>query len=375
MIYHNFKLVLEEEVIENAFIEIENGKIKSFGENTSNKIGVDLNNKTLMPGFIDGHIHGALGCDFMDANEESLSKILSYLPSEGVTSVLATTMTDTVKNLKNVIDVISSYKTNQKETKLAGIHLEGPFINKGKKGAQKASNIMSLDVDKFEMIRNNTGKIKVVTYAIENDENFEFTTHLINLGIKGSIGHSNAKVSCCNKCFELGVSRVTHLYNAMSGFNHREPGVVVGAFLNKMLCELIVDKVHVDSDVVNATFKILGADKIALITDAMNAKGLGNGTFIFGGQTVNVNEGKALLESGVLAGSTLKYDEGVRNMKEITSCSLSELSKVSSVNQSKDLKLSTGQIKEGFDADFVVLDNDLTVLKTIINGNIIYETA
>lgn len=373
MIYNNLKLVLEDRVIENAFIEISDGIIKDFGENNLNLEGIDLQGLIVMSGFIDGHVHGALGCDFMDRNNQSIDKILSYLPSEGVTSVLATTMTDSVDNLKSVVEFISNYQTNKNQTKIAGIHLEGPFINTEKMGAQNSKNIMSLDVEMFEKIRNNTNMIKVVTYAVEKDQDFNFTNHLIKLGIKGSIGHSNAKLDCCNKVFDVGVNRVTHLYNAMSGFHHREPGIVVGAFLNKMLCELIVDKVHVHEDVVNTTFKVLGADKIALITDAMKAKGLGDGEVNFGGQTVNVKDGVALLNNGSLAGSTLKYDDGVRNMKQITSCNLSELSLTTSINQSKDLNLKTGQIIKGYAADLVVLDENLNVKMTLIDGNVVYK--
>ncbi len=373
MIYNNLKLVLEDSVIENAFIEINDGIIKDFGKNNLNLKGIDMQGLIVMPGFIDGHVHGALGCDFMDKSNESFNKILSYLPSEGVTSVLATTMTDIVDNLKSVVEFISNYQTNEKQTKIAGIHLEGPFINIEKMGAQNSKNIMSLNVEMFETIRNNSNMIKVVTYAVENDADFNFTNHLISLGIKGSIGHSNAKLDCCNKAFDVGVNRVTHLYNAMSGFHHRDPGIVVASFLNKMLCELIVDKVHVHEDVVNTTFKVLGADNIALITDAMKAKGLGDGEVIFGGQTVNVKDGVALLNNGSLAGSTLKYDDGVRNMKQITSCTLSDLSKTSSINQSKDLNLKTGQIIKNYAADLVVLDENLNVKMTLIDGKVVYE--
>ncbi len=373
MFYINCKLVLENEIIENAYIEIENKVIKSFGKMNSNIEGIDLKGLILMPGFIDGHIHGSLGCDFMNNSKESINKILSYLPIEGVTSVLATTMTATPLKLQNVVQTINNYQVTSNECKIAGVHLEGPFINKSKKGAQNSKDILALSIDDFEVIRNNTDIIKVVTYAPEHDDDFKFTNHLLKLGIRGSIGHSNAKTDCCNKCFDQGVSRVTHLYNAMSGFHHRDGGVVVSAFLNKMLCELIVDKIHVASDVVAATFKILGASNIALITDSMNAKGLDDGVFTFGGQEVTVKDNKALLSDGTLAGSLLKYNEGVKNMVEITNCTLSELSMLTSINQSKDLELNTGQIKKGFAADFVVLDNDLNIEKTIIDGQIVYE--
>ncbi len=371
--YTNLKLVLEDCVVEDAFLKVENGLISAFGKNDTQLSGVDLKGMIVMPGFIDGHIHGALGCDFMDGNNQSLQTILGYLPREGVTSVLATTMTENLEKLQNVVRVISAYQTAPHECKVAGIHLEGPFISKVKKGAQNECNIINPNIDDFEKIRSNSDKIKVVTYAVENDRDLEFTKHLISLGIKGSIGHSDAKVGECNKCFELGVKRVTHLHNAMSGFHHRNPGVVVSAFMSKMLCELIVDKIHIAKDVIKTTYQILGADNIALISDAISAKSKGDGEFELGGQKVFVENGVALLEDRTLAGSTLKYDQGMRNMLEIVDCTLSELTKLTSINQSKDLGLTTGQIIEGYEADFVVLNHNLVVEKTIINGQVIYE--
>ncbi len=368
MRYYNFNLVCENEIINKAFIEISNGKIIDFGISKSSD-GIDLNNAYVMPGFIDGHIHGALGFDFMDANNKSVSEILSYLPSEGVTSVLATTMTEDKDKLREVVRFIDEYETCDNESKIAGVHLEGPFISEKKIGAQNAKHILDLHIDDFEYIRNNKSIIKVVTYAIEKDRNLAFTNHLIKLGIKGSVGHSDAKLNCCNK----KVGRVTHLYNAMSDNHHRNPGIVTAAYLNNILCELIVDKVHVHPDIVNLTYKIVGASRIALITDAMDAKALGDGVYEFGGQSVCVKDSCARLENGALAGSTLKYDEGVRNFYEITNCSLIELSHASSINQSIDLNLNTGRIKKGFDADLVVLDDSLNVVKTIINGKIVYE--
>ncbi len=372
MRYYNFRLVCEDTVIENAFIEIENKFIKDFGI-SKNTNGIDLNNCIVMPGFIDGHIHGVLGKDFMDACNNSYETILNYLPSEGVTSVLATTMTHTIDTLRNVVEFIDKFKSGYKQTKIAGIHLEGPFISEKKVGAQNPSNILSLQTENFEKIRNGSKKIKVVTYAVENDCDFQFTKHLVNHGIKGSIGHSNANLRCCTKAFNVGTKRLTHMYNAMSGHEHRNPGVVTSAFLNKMLCELIVDKIHVDSDVINATYKIVGSNNIVLITDSMKAKGLGDGDYEFGGQKVNVVNGTAKLKNNTLAGSTLKYDDGVKNFYKITDCNLTDIVKVTSVNQSKDLKLNTGQIKKGFYADLVVLDDSLSVKKTIINGEVVYE--
>lgn len=371
---YNTKLVLETEVISNAYIIINDGKIVDFGVSDNNE-GIDLEGSIVMPGFIDGHIHGAIGYDFMDESFESIEKIVSYLPSEGVTSILATTMTDSMQTLRNVVEMINSYERQDGETKVLGVHLEGPFISSEKVGAQNSADILELSVHSFEQIRNNTDIIKVVTFAPENDSNLEFTKHLASLGVKGSIGHSNATVACCNKSFENGVNRITHLYNAMSGLHHRSPGVVAGAFLNDMLCEMIVDKIHVKEEVVDMTFKLIGASRIALITDSMEAKGLGDGRFNLGGQEVNVKNGEARLSNGSLAGSTLSYIDGVKNFSQITSCTLMELSKVSSINQSKNLGVMTGQIKKGYQADLVVLDNNFNVVKTIIDGVVVFERS
>ncbi|WP_342551133.1 amidohydrolase family protein [Lysinibacillus sp. FSL M8-0216] len=220
-------------------------------------------------------------------------------------------------------------------------------------------------------------QIRQITIAPEIEGGFTFLEALRDFQVIPSIGHSDASIDEVHKAVALGVNQATHLYNQMRPFHHRDPGVVGGALLDeKIKVELIVDFVHSHPQSVMLAYRLKGAKGIILITDAMRAKGLQYGEYDLGGQTVSVSEKGAHLANGALAGSILTMEQAVKNMKAVTNCSLQEIVAMSSTNAAEQLRLSKkGRIKEGFDADFVLLDQKLNVQKTICRGKVVFEKS
>lgn len=376
MIYNNLRIHLIDKILENAYLKIENKKIVEIGTDYSG--GVDCHNADVIPGFIDIHVHGSNGADFMDGTEEALDVITSNLVTEGVTSVLATTMTSSSKKLVNVLENIANYNYKKGHCKIVGIHLEGPFINVSKKGAQSRTHIQDLEVATMEQyLAASQNMIKICTYAPELDPGYNFTKFLIKKGITPSIGHSDASCNTCNKVMDMSSSlHLTHLYNAMKPFSHRDLGVVNFALEKKPMVELIVDGIHVDRDVVKFTYQHFGKENIMLVTDAIEAKNLEPGTYTLGGQKVIVKDGECRLESGVLAGSILRYDTAFQNMMDFCEINILDAMVMTSYNQAKSLNLELiGEIKVGNYADIVFLDEEKKIIRTIVEGEIAYESV
>jgi N-acetylglucosamine-6-phosphate deacetylase len=329
---------------------------------------------------IDIHIHGANGADTMDATPEALSIIAKALPREGTTSFLATTMTQSDQKIEKALINVAQYVEALQiggTAEVIGIHLEGPFISKKRAGAQPVEFIQKPNINTFKKWQkccNNL--IKVVTLAPEEKHGTEFIRYLSEIGVIASIGHSDATYEDVIKAIDAGASQVTHVFNGMTGVHHRKPGVALAALVHDdLLVEIIVDGIHVNSAVVNHTYKSKTSDRILLITDSMRAKSLKGGHYDLGGQKVMVSKGKAVLENGALAGSVLEMGKALQNFKSFTGCNLEELVKMTSFNQAKRLNIldRKGSIKEGKDADFVLLDKDLEVLMTFCSGHLAYK--
>lgn len=277
---------------------------------------INANNNYVIPGFIDTHIHGAVGHDFCDNNIEGLKNIAKYLRSIGVTSFCPTSMTLEKDLLKEIfktanIDLNDLNKenkeySNKEYSNIVGIHMEGPFLSSEKKGAQNAKYLSSPQIKIFEELNSACNNIiKIITLAPEYESSLDFIKE-INKNYKDisiSIGHTTADYELAIKSIEYGANRATHLYNAMQPFSHREPAVVGACFDNpNCFVELISDGIHVHPSMIRATFKLF-QDRVVLVSDAMMAMGMPNGNYELGKQEVIVKDKKALLKDGTIAGS------------------------------------------------------------------------
>lgn len=380
----NVKIYAENETIPNGFIEWEGTKIIEFGDMTELREKENVlslpEGFNVLPGFIDLHIHGVNGVDTMDGTPQSLKTFTTTLPKEGTTSFLPTTITNDVENIERALTNVGQYVGKGQdniEAEILGIHLEGPFINPKNAGAQPVEAIIQPDISLFQRWQELSGNlIKLVTFAPEEDEDFHFTQHLFESGVTPSVGHSSATYEKVQKAMEHGLSHVTHLYNQMSPFHHREPGVVGAAFIeNDLTVELIVDEIHSSRVAVQVAYDQITSDRLLLITDSMRAKGLPDGEYELGGQKVLVKDQSAVLENGTLAGSVVSMIDAVKNMQRITGCSTRDIIKMASENPAKKLHQfhRKGSIANGKDADLVVLDNEMNVYMTICRGEIAYS--
>ena len=334
----------------------------------------------VVPGFIDQHIHGAGGSDGMDGTVEDIAIIAKTIASEGTTSFLVTTMTQSPENITKALSAVKKYReANSAEgARVIGVHLEGPFIAAAHKGAQPLEYVKAPDITAFDAYNEASGNsIRIVTLAPEVEGAEEFIQHLTAQGIVSSIGHTGAKFANIEKAVSLGANNVTHTYNAQTALHHREIGTVGSAMLlDELNCELICDTIHVSVPAMRLLVKNKPLDKLSLITDAMRAKGLPDGVSELGGQTVYVKGGEARLADGTLAGSVLRMNRAVQNMVEKVGVPFTQAIDYATINPARMLKIDeeAGSIKVGKRADFTVLNANYDVVMTIRGGEIIYQS-
>jgi len=330
----------------------------------------------LTPGLIDLHIHGTHGNDVMDGDVQGLKLISQNLASEGVAGYLATTMTANKEKTELAIKSIRHAMSHQDGAAILGIHLEGPFISPKKLGAQNPEDTQTPDSVLIQQWHDlSGGAIKLVTLAPELPGALELIIILRQMNIVASIGHTNANYDQVCKAISQGATYATHLFNAMNPMHHRDPGAS-GALLQskQVMTELIVDGFHLHPFFVEMVFQLKGVEGILLITDSMRAKGLCDGVYELGGQKVHVEHGKALLSPDVLAGSTTSLLAAVKKMAEYSKCTLAQAFFMATHNPAKAVGLThKGSIKIGYDADFVLFDEQLQVMMTMRQGQTVYK--
>lgn len=345
---------------------------EEFNKNSVNFI--DAMGNYVSAGFIDIHIHGSGGCDTMDGDYEALDVISKTIAKCGVTSFLATTMTMEKEKIYSALDNIRiSINNGLSGANLIGAHLEGPFINNKYKGAQNEKYILE---PCFEFIKDYVDVIKIITMAPECDKDFRFVEKLSEMkNITLSMGHTNTSYDIAIEAINKGITHATHTFNAMSPFNHREPGAVGAIFNSDITCEVIVDLVHVHPASIDVLLKIKGKDKVVLITDSMRAGCMKKGEYELGGQKVIVDAVSARLEDGTLAGSILTLNKAVYNVINSLGLNLIDAVKMATINPAKVIKIDDkkGSLNKGKDADIIVFNDDIEVLYTFVNGKEVYR--
>jgi len=368
----NAKLLLDDQIIEDKVLLFDDKIVNIVEEIDLEDVEViDAKGAYVSAGFIDLHIHGSGGADVMDATPEALEILSSTLLQTGTTSFLATTMTMSSEAIDKALQNIQLHASKVSGAHILGIHLEGPFINISKHGAQDKAYVQT---PKVSLIKNYMQEVKMITLAPE----IEGGEHFVKLLTKEyphiilSIGHSDASYEESQKSFSWGISHATHLFNAMNPYHHRKPGIVGAVFNSDVTCDIIADLVHTHSSTLELVQKVK-KEKLILITDAIRAGCMKCGTYDLGGRSVEVDEGKAILDDGTLAGSVLKMNEALLNMRTHTSMSLLEI--VNSVTKipARKLGISKGELIEGYDADIVIFDENFSIISTIVSGEVKYK--
>lgn len=376
--FKNATVYVEGKGLVNCTVEFDEKIQKISKKSKAEEIALPKN-AIVLPGFVDQHIHGAGGSDGMDGSLEDIATIAKTVAGEGTTTFLVTTMTQSKENITKAMQAVKTYREQASKdgARVAGIHLEGPFIAAAHKGAQPLEYVAQPAIETFDEYNKASGNaIKVVSLAPEVDGAEEFIRHIANQGIVASIGHSGAKYADIKKAVDAGAKNVTHTYNAQSALHHREIGVVGSAMLlDELNCELIADTIHVSVPAMQLLIKNKPADKLTLITDAMRAKGIPDGVSELGGQTVYVKNGEARLEDGTLAGSVLRMNRAIENIVTKVGVPLLQAVDFATINPAKNLGIDkeVGSIKVGKRADFTVINENFDVLMTVRDGEIVYQ--
>ena len=324
----------------------------------------------IVPGFIDLHIHGGDGADFMDADERANARILAFHARHGTTALMATTLSGSITDLQDAVAAMAR-SSDERGAEIAGIHLEGPYINRERAGAQNRGSIRPADIHEIASLIERAPHLKwMITFAPEI-EGARALVERFRDRVVFSIGHTSADYAEAVAALDWGATHFTHLFNAMTGMHHREPGVVGAALVSRSAtAELIADGIHVHPAVLNIAATTL-PHRIALITDAIRACGLADGTYKLYDQDVDVKDGSARLRNGgTLAGSTLTMHDAVRNMIELAGLPIERViplatdipARIAGVRDRK------GTIDRGYDADLVLLDKKLDIERVVVRG-------
>ncbi len=374
----NGKIVLKDRIVEDKVLlysDVIEGIVS--GDKLPSDIEIiDAKGGYICPGFIDLHIHGYLGRDVCDGEEESIRTISKALLENGVTGYLPTTMTVDMKVIKKALEVLRNLKDESENwdgSQILGCHAEGPFISESKKGAQNPEYILKPDA---EFVKEYSDIIKIISLAPEEDtEDFsEIRKITRDTDVVISMGHTSADYDTAVKSTENGVRHVTHLFNAMTPLAHRAPGVVTAALNTEVSCELIVDTFHVLPVFYDMLWKLKGR-KLVFITDCLPAGGLPFGEYTLGGTKIIYNDIVCRLEDGTVAGSVLHLNDGVWNVYKNSNIPLFECVNCASLNPAEVIGVADkkGSLDVGKDADIVICDNNFKVEKTIIKGETKYD--
>jgi N-acetylglucosamine-6-phosphate deacetylase len=359
-------------------VAVEDGRIVSIESRTGFAAPSNLQIKefpraTLAPAFLDVHIHGAAGHDVMEATPEALSTIGRFLASRGTGRFLATTVTApldaTLRSLSGLAKLIQQH-SSRGQAKPIGIHLEGPFLSHAKRGVHPPDKLLAPDIGVFDrMFKAAEGHVKLITLAPELPGAVELAAHAVSLGVRVSVGHSDATAEETRRAIAVGATSATHTYNAMRALDHKEPGIL-GTVLttDEVFAELICDGIHNTREMVRLWWRAKGPERAILITDAMSATGMPDGVYQLGGFPVQVADGKATL-GGVLAGSVLTLDRALVNFVEFTGATVEQGLRLMTANPAAMIgNAEAGSLAIGAPADFVAVDSTGKLVGSVIGG-------
>ena len=375
------RVMTPDRVILDGVVLVEGTRIMEVGSRAAVRFSrdefevLDHSRHLLSPGFIDVHIHGAMGRDVMEGTTEALEAISRFLAAHGTTSFLATTMTASpIETLQAVEALGRQVDRPLPGARMLGLHLEGPFINPEKRGAHQARHIRPPSTLILEQLLARSGhRVKLITLAPEVEGSLELIRFARSRGVVVSLGHSNATLEETLAAIDLGAGNATHLFNAMRSFSHRDPGIL-GAVLTtpRIRAELIADGVHVSPAAVDLCLRCKGAGRILLISDSVSATGMPEGQYRLADMEITLSEGVCRTPDGTLAGSILTQDQALRNMVRWSGLPVHTVLGMLTRNPAQSLGIASGKgtLAPGHDADMVLLDQDLRVHTTIVQGEV-----
>jgi len=378
LLFVNARIVLDKQLIERGALLVQSGLIARIFADESTRaiagaVAHDLAGATLFPGFIDVHIHGAVGVDTMAANAEDLDRVSQFLATRGVTGWLPTLVPAPAADYARSIKAIAEAMKLNGGARILGVHYEGPFVNSAQCGALRSEFFRSFsgasDLDDLARIDQPAAK-HMITVAPEIDGGVELVQELNRRGWLVSLGHTRASFDLLDEAFAAGAHHMTHFMNAMTPLHHRSPGPVAwGLARDDVSCDMIADGIHLEPHILRLLLKLKGADRLSLISDAIAAAGKGDGDYEIWGETITVKDGRTSNPRGAIAGSVITMLEAVRTMQSLGASQV-DVAKMAATNPARLLGVDheCGLIAEGKRADLVALDDEGQVVLTVIGG-------
>ncbi len=385
MIVANGDIVTPRGLVVAGFLVVDHGRVVKVGSHgefrefpTEGHEVVDASGFTVAPGFVDIHVHGGGGHDVMEGSPEAITAVCAAHARHGTTSLAITTMTAPREDLVRTVQcVVEAWRRGTGAADIIGIHLEGPWINPAARGAHSAASIRKPDIAELgSLVDRSRGLVRMTTVAPELEGAREFIRVAVDMGVRVSLGHSLASFEEVRAAVRAGATHVTHAFNAMGAFHHREPGMI-GAMLqaDDLTTEAILDGFHLHPAVASVLYKCKGRDRLALVTDATMAADMPEGEYELGGRPVAYSRGAVRLGDGTLAGSALTLDRALRAAVEELGVPRLDAFVMASATPARIIGVydRKGSIKEGKDADFVLVDESMQVRMTVVRGTIVYR--